>query len=738
MSIILQVVIFVSDDEYFDYINYSDYLPPIGVDLERLKPYTRLKVPFGKDNKKKIGLLIAIKQETSVSPEKLKAALEILDSSPLFSPDHFALIQWASQYYHYNINKTISAILPPSIKKENSIVNQSIIKWKITDSHINLPIEDLPGITPLQLNILRLLKEYPQGLSKKTIISQFSTAQRTLTVLQIKGWIIPIGRDLPDKPIIINPCLQLNAAQQTVVTQVCQRLTQFYPCLLDGITGSGKTEVYLQIIQQVLLQGKQALVLVPEINLTPQMLERFQQRFIDDIVVLHSKIDKPERLQAWLAARDGQARVIIGTRSAVWTPLQNPGIFIVDEEHDLSYKQQDHFRYSARDIALVRAQRAKVPIILGSATPSLDSLYHAHQGRYQHFILPERAGTAVHPTFHLVNMRQQPARQHLSQQLLSEIETCLAKKQQILLFINRRGYAPTLICFNCGWVAQCIQCDSNLTYHDAKQQLLCHHCGYHVRIYTQCPHCHHPKLHLMGQGTERIEDELKQYFPQARVLRIDSDSTQKRRSMESILAQIHQGNVDILVGTQMLAKGHHFPNVTLVGILNADSGLFNIDFRASEHMAQLLIQVAGRAGRTELPGKVVVQTYFPQHPLLESLIKQNYAAFAQRALEERQQINFPPFARLALLRAKAKNMENAMQFLYKAKLSAQQLDTTDIQLWGPVQAPMEKRAGWYRAQLLLQSNQRNKLHLFLTHWLPQLKTSKNIYWSLDIDPQSLL
>ncbi len=739
MPIILQVVIFPSDNEYLNYLSYSDYLPPIGTDLERLKPGIRLKVPFGKTNKEKISLLIAIKQETSVPPEKLKAALEILDSYPLFSSDHFELIRWASQYYHYSINNVVSAVFPSPIKKGDSITNQAIIKWKITASHVNLPIEYLPNITPLQLNILRLLKEYPQGLTKKTILSQFSTAQRTLTVLQTKGWIIPVEQNLPDKPIIINPSLQLNSAQQAVVTQVCQRLTQFYPCLLDGITGSGKTEVYLQIIQQVLLEGKQALVLVPEINLTLQMLERFQQRFVDDIVVLHSNINKPERLQAWLAARDGHARVIIGTRSAVWTPLQNLGIFIVDEEHDLSYKQQDNFRYSARDIALVRAQRAKVPIILGSATPSLDSLYHAYQGRYQHFTLPERAGTAVHPTFHLVNMRQQSAHRYLSQQLQSEIETCLTKKQQILLFINRRGYAPTLICFNCGWVAQCIQCDSNLTYHAAVQQLLCHHCGYRVKVYTQCPHCQHTKLHLMGQGTERIEDELKHYFPQARVLRIDSDSTRKRKSMESILTQIHQGNVDILVGTQMLAKGHHFPNVTLVGILNADSGLFNIDFRASEHMAQLLIQVAGRAGRAELSGKVVVQTYFPQHPLLESLINQNYAAFAQRALEERQQTNFPPFTRLALLRARAKNMENAMEFLHKAKLSAQQLDTTDIQLWGPVQAPMEKREGWYRAQLLLQSNQRNKLHLFLTRWLPQLKgTPKDTRWSLDIDPQSLL
>lgn len=730
MPIFLRIAVFVP------IANYFDYLPPLHSQPEQWQLGVRVRVPFG--NIKKIGLLIGLVHETTSPPEKLKYASEILDSHPLLPLDSIELIQWASQYYHYPIGEAIATVLPTLLKQGKSSANQAIIKWQITPHYANFPIEHLPNKTPLQLDILRLLKTYPQGLTKQAILKQFPSAERTITALERKGWIIPITKELPVTLLTTNPCLQLNPAQQKVVTQVCQHLTQFYPCLLDGVTGSGKTEVYLQIIQQILQQGKQALVLVPEINLTPQMLERFQQRFDNDIVVLHSKVDKEERLQAWLAARDGQVKVVIGTRSAVWTPLLYLGIIIVDEEHDLSYKQQDHFRYSARDIALMRAQRANIPIILGSATPSLDTLYHAYQQRYHHFILPERAGNAVHPTFHVVDMRQQSTHVKISQQLRSEINQCLAVQQQVLLFINRRGYAPTLTCFNCGWVAQCQQCDANLTYHQAIQQLICHHCGDQVQIYECCPHCQHPKLHLLGQGTERIEDELKQHFPQAKILRIDSDSIRGRRGINKALKQIHRKEADILVGTQMLAKGHHFPNVTLVGVLNIDGGLFCVDFRASERVAQLLTQVAGRAGRAESPGKVVVQTYHPQHPLLTVLIKQGYATFAKTLLSERQQAQLPPFTRLALLRAEATDAEKALIFLQTAKSLSQQYDMTDIQLWGPVQAPMEKRANWYRAQLLLQSNHRDKLHNFLQIWLPQLKQSDKLRWSLDVDPQDLL
>lgn len=534
--------------------------------------------------------------------------------------------------------------------------------------------------------------------------------------------------------------LTLTPNQQHIIDAVCAHLGQFYPCLLEGVTGSGKTEVYLRIVQRVLDLGQQALILVPEINLTPQMLSRFQQSFNVPVVALHSKLSDSERLHAWLAARHGTAPIIVGTRSAVWTPLARLGVIIVDEEHDPSYKQQDHFRYSARDVAVMRAKQAQVPVVLGSATPSLDSVHNAQQGRYHHFELPERAGVAIPPQIDLVDMRALPPRVRVSPQLLAAIHDCLTRQQQVLLFINRRGYAPTLMCYHCGWVAQCQQCDAHLTYHGHSQQLHCHHCGAVLPLKMTCPQCQHPQLSLLGQGTERIEEWLRQQVPHARIARIDSDSTRAKRAMTTVLTQIHQGEIDILIGTQMLAKGHHFPKVTLVGIINIDGGLFGVDFRSSERMAQLLIQVAGRAGRADDPGRVIIQTYHPEHLVFRQLLQEGYAAFAQTALIERQQTAFPPFTHLALLRAEAKMAENALEFLEMAKVHAHSLNGHGVTVWGPVMAPMERCGGWYRAQLLLQADQRGVLHQLLDQWLPLVTgmSKQKVRWSLDVDPQDLL
>ncbi|MCK5876577.1 MAG: primosomal protein N', partial [Candidatus Marithrix sp.] len=393
------------------------------------------------------------------------------------------------------------------------------------------------------------------------------------------------------------------------------------------------------------------------------------------------------------------------------------------------------FRYSARDIAVVRAKQAQVPVLLGSATPSLDSLYNANCQRYQHFILPERAGTAIHPTYHIVDMRNQPHRENLSRLLITAIRQRLATKQQVILFINRRGYASTLTCYKCGWVAFCKHCDARLTYHETSKNLQCHHCGISQPLHIQCPECKNPKLYLLGKGTERIEEDLHVKFPNARILRIDSDSTSHKNAMEAILNQINAGEVDILIGTQMLAKGHHFPKVTLVGIVNVDSGLYGSDFRSSERMAQLLVQVAGRSGRANEPGEVIVQTYHPDHPLLTRLIHQNYSVFAHEALKERHKAAFPPYTYLALLRAES-TVKAPIEFLEKVKQLGQ--PNEQVQLWGPVISPMEKRADWYRAQLLLQALQREHLHNFIAQWLPYLsKYDQKIRWSLDVDPQDL-
>ncbi len=730
-SLILQVAVPKPLHSHFD------YLPPTGIDVSRLRPGMRLRVPFGTFNL--VGMLLAVADSTTVPADKLKAAKAIIDSVPILPEDSLNLLQWASRYYHHPIGEVIATALPSSLNKGLPANIHPLPGWKLTVEGCALQLDTLSKKAHQQQAVLSLLQENPQGLSQADITNRLSSVTPTLRTLEKKGWITPqfiIDTPKIDHSSPLSPPLQLNAAQTQVVTQVCSQLQQFYPCLLDGVTGSGKTEVYLQIIQKVLEQGRQALVLVPEINLTPQMVNRFKQRFPVPIAVLHSKLNDKERLHTWLLARNGDTPIVIGTRSAVWTPLARPGVFIVDEEHDSSYKQQDHFRYSARDIAVVRAQRAQVPILLGSATPSLDTLHNARTKRYHHFILSERAGTAVHPTFHIVDMRQQSHRESLSQPLKKAINHRLAAQQQVLLFINRRGYAPTLTCYQCGWVAICQHCDARLTYHETSQSLLCHHCGDIRRPDSQCPKCQHPKLNLLGKGTERVEEHLQSQFPDARILRIDSDSTRGKYAMDKILERIHKGEADILVGTQMLAKGHHFPKVTLVGVINIDSGLYGIDFRATERMAQLLLQVAGRAGRAEAPGEVIIQTYHPDHPLLTRLIREGYASFAEAALIERQQAAFPPYTRFALLRAEAIQPQLAIDFLNKTKTLA--LVLNGVELWGPVAAPMEKLAKWYRAQLLLQANRRDDLHRMLSQWLPTLPSSTDkIRWSLDVDPQDL-
>jgi primosomal protein N' (replication factor Y) len=716
---------------------HFDYLAPTGIKLEQLHPGMRLRVPFG--TRTIVGLLLNVVNTTNVPANKLKMVLEFIDLTPVLPENILSLLQWASSYYHHPIGEVISTALPKLLNqgKSDKIETPPNSHWFITAAGKAIKSNKLPKQQQRLAVLLSLLQQNSLGLNETEIALQLPNPRPTLQALKKREW---ISHQLLTPQSTVVPALTLNVAQEKVVNQVSKKFKQFYPCLLDGVTGSGKTEVYLQIIQKILDDGKQALVLIPEINLTPQTLIRFKERFAVPIAIWHSKLNDIERLHTWLLARDGIASIIIGTRSAVWIPLARPGIFIVDEEHDQSYKQQDHFRYSARDIAIMRAKRAKVPILLGTATPSLDTLHNALTNRYQHLILPERAGSAIHPTFHIIDMRQQ-SRQGLSQPLKKAIDQHLAASQQILLFINRRGYAPVLMCYKCGWIAGCEHCDARLTFHDSSHHLQCHHCGDIRPLMTECPECGYSKLGLLGQGTERIEEDLQKDFPSARVLRIDSDSTRNKYSMHTMLERIYKGEVDILVGTQMLAKGHHFPKVTLVGVINIDSNLYGVDFRSTERMGQLLMQVSGRAGRADKEGEVLIQTYHPEHPLLIRLIKKGYAAFANAALKEREQAGFPPYSRMALLRAEATDANSAIALLQKAKNEALALNKADlIQIWGPVPAPMEKRAKWYRAQLLLLSSQREALHNLLNQWLPKLPTASTnkLRWSLDVDPQDLL
>lgn len=536
----------------------------------------------------------------------------------------------------------------------------------------------------------------------------------------------------PKIPLAQESSLNLNEAQQQAVKIIEEYFNKFKPFLLEGITGSGKTEVYLQLIDKIIKNDKQALVLVPEINLTPQTVERFQKRFEVQIATIHSNIAKIKRLSMWQMAKDGIAKIVIGTRSAVWTPMLNLGLIIVDEEHDSSYKQQDGLLYSARDVAIRRAQLHDIPIILGTATPSFESIYNSKLNKYQLVTLPKRAGAAKPPSFRIIDMKQYQGFEQLSSPLRQAIAQRLEKQEQTLIYLNRRGFSPAFMCYACGWVAMCFRCSARLTYHAESRLLHCHHCDAKQRLPQTCPKCQSAQINPVGFGTERIEQSLEKHFPQAKILRIDSDSTRKKNAMASFLEQIHSGEADILVGTQMLAKGHHFPKVTLVGIINADSGLFSTDFRATERLAQGLIQVAGRAGREEAAGEVIVQTHHPEHPLLVTLLKEGYRKFSELALQERESVGLPPYQFMGLLRAQCKLQSELQDFLQEARASAAQMTEFPVQIFGPINAPIAKRAHFFRGQLLLQASQRSILHALLNRWLVQLPSK--IHWTLDIDP----
>ena len=534
--------------------------------------------------------------------------------------------------------------------------------------------------------------------------------------------------------------IQLNAQQKQAIVTITKHLNKFQSFLLDGVTGSGKTEVYLRVIAEIIAANTQAIVLVPEINLTPQTIARFAEYFPDPIAVFHSRLTPKERLLSWLMAKDGVAPIIIGTRSAIFTPLKKPGIIIIDEEHDLSFKQQSGLRYSARNLAIIRGKLENIPVVLGSATPSLESIYNVKNQRYIGLTLPERAGNAIHPTFHLVDMRKQKIKNGIAETLLSSIKKHLANNGQILIFLNRRGFAPILICHHCGWVAGCKDCDARLTLHQKKHHLRCHHCGIVEKIPLKCPKCDSEKLLSLGAGTERIETTLQELLPEVKLIRIDRDTTQRKNSLTEMLENIHSQEYQILIGTQMLAKGHHFPDVTMVAVLNVDQGLFSTDFRASEYLAQLIMQVAGRAGRAEKPGEVYLQTHNPQHPLLLNLINGGYISFVNNCLEERQTAQLPPYSYLALLHAESKEQETSLKFLTALRSKAEQSLTPAVRIFGPIPAIMERKAGYFRVQLLFQNKNRKKLQQSLDtliNIIGEMKPKSNLRWFLDVDPANL-
>ncbi len=552
---------------------------------------------------------------------------------------------------------------------------------------------------------------------------------------------IRMGKTPKASPVVMTTtkeaALQLNKQQQQALEAILQKQDTFAPFLLQGITGSGKTEVYLQVVEEILKKNKQILILVPEISLTPQTYARFSARFNEQVVQFHSKMTPKERTLSWFAVKEQKARIVVGTRSAIFLPFIDLGLIVVDEEHDPSFKQQEGFRYSARDSSVLRAKMSDCPIILGSATPSFETLYNAQNGKYEHLILPNRAKSAQLPHTTLLDVRHNKLEAGLSNALLAQIQDSLKQDKQVLLFINRRGFAPIVMCYDCGYMAQCQRCDSRLTYHQQKQLLICHHCLHQRKMMLTCPECKTSELHPVGQGTQRIEEFLQNYFPNISIARIDSDVTQKKGALETFLDKAQSKEAQLLIGTQILAKGHHFPHLGLVAIVDADGGLFSVDFRAVERMAQLLIQVAGRAGRVHEAGKVIIQTFHPEHPLLQHILHQDYTKLAQTLLKERQVNHLPPFSHLALIRAQGNNPELPQVVLGQVQQALKGYQSADIKILGPVPAPMTKRQGHFRYQLLVQAKERKPLHQMLsysTSLLESDKIAKKVRWSLDVDP----
>ncbi|MEH6910514.1 MAG: primosomal protein N' [Oceanicoccus sp.] len=715
-----------------------DYLPPEDMSADqvaRLTPGSRIMAPFGR--RQLVGILLSVENHSDIPAAQLKAVVEVLDLQATLTPRLLELCLWAASYYQHPVGDALANAIPALLRKGGGLIDIREKRWRLTTEGKGLPTGALTRAKKQAAALLQLQNNASQGPSDFEPLGINTTVLKTLAK---KGLIETFT--IETTPIDLSRvasvgALTLNHEQQQALDSIA--IDQQYQCsLLDGVTGSGKTEVYLQLIEKCLQAGRQTLVLIPEIGLTPQTLSRFQQRFNCPIAILHSGLTDRERLLAWQQAKIGEAGIIIGTRSAIFTPTLQLGLIIIDEEHDSSYKQQDGFRYSARDIAIKRAALEHCPILLGSATPSLETLNNAIQGRYQHLQLVTRATGAQQPTFQIVDVRHAPMEDGLSPSLIESINEEIQNGNQVLVFINRRGFSPMLMCHDCGYVAQCQHCDARMTVHFRQQLLRCHHCESQRGLPHSCPDCNSKQLDFRGSGTERSEQALKKRFPDTSIIRIDRDTTSRKHAMENLVADVHKGTPCILVGTQMLAKGHHFPDVTLVAVLDADGGLFSADFRGPEKMGQLLVQVAGRAGRASKPGRVVIQTHQPEHPLINTLTTSSYREYTEQLLPERKISHLPPFGYLAIVRAEAKNTEHPEQFLrdLRSYVEANSVSTTP-QMLGPLPAPMARRAGYFRAQLVLRADNRGDLHRtlqLLTGNADQHPLGNKLRWSVDVDP----
>ncbi|MBR7889962.1 primosomal protein N' [Marinomonas sp. A79] len=715
-----------------------DYKVPKAIALRHeLKPGMRVKVPFGKSTR--LGVIVALTNHSDWDPEQVKPLTAMHDERPVITQELMELCEWAARYYHHPIGDVIFHALPVLLRKGENAEFRTENWWLTTPEGQHFSLEKLSR-APRQQDFLKAVQQHPNGLSQQTV-SVLDLAPAAGKSLEEKGLLRREPRTFNkggEKHAHQTQVLPTLNPEQAIATEhLLDARHHFNVSLLDGVTGSGKTEVFLRVMARLIEDGKQVLVMVPEIGLTPQTLKRFETRFNTDIVLMHSNMSDRERLDAWLLAASGHAKIIIGTRSAAFIPAPNLGLIVIDEEHDTSYKQHEGFRYHARDLAIKRAQALDIPVLLASATPSYESLANALQKKFAWLKLRSRAGNALIPEMERVDLRGKTLIHGFSEQALAHMKLCLDRKEQVLVFLNRRGYAPTLMCHQCGWIAACDHCDVNLTVHKRANKLHCHHCDTQKALLHTCPECHSEELFTVGEGTEQVETQLSTLFKEVPILRIDRDSTQRKAAMAKLTQKIHEHDQAILIGTQMLAKGHHFPNVTLVIIMDADAGLFSSDFRGMERTAQLITQVAGRAGRAKKAGHVLLQTYHPDHAAIECLCNLGYEHFAIDGLAERRSLSLPPFFHQVIVRAESGNEQEAMQWLSAMRNDLEPLFSKDVYLVGPYAAIIVRKAGQHRALISLKSAQRAPLHhavQLMSDWLEQSARQHRIRFAIDVDP----
>lgn len=750
---ILKIALDVPLDRLFDYLSGG-----IAVQIGQ-----RVLVPFGRRNQ--IGIVVGVADSSEFAIEKLKPITQAFTDEQPLDAQLLSLVKFSADYYQYPFGQALLAALPARLRQIVPAVSRKQFAYQLTDLGQQADVELITKRQRVLRSVLAALQMSNQ-LTEAELDTISSTARKAAKALVGLGYakseqVLAVQR-VP--AILATPEPQLNDEQMQAVASIIKDIHVFRAWLLHGITGSGKTEVYIRLMQHVLQDansqantsqnpnfqnhGAQILVLVPEINLTPQLEARFRARLPQfTLVSLHSSLSESERLHHWQLAQSGAAQIIIGTRLSIFTPLPHLKLIIIDEEHDSSYKQQDSMRYHARDVALVRAKRLNIPVVLGSATPALESWYNAvgnqaqteknQANKYGLLSLKQRAVTAAQlPQIDCIDTTKVNLQQGLTPQLIAALRLRLARKEQSLLFINRRGYSPVLLCSACHWIASCTRCSSKLVVHLGQKRLRCHHCGHEQKIPNQCPSCGDADLHPTGHGTQRLEQTLAQLLPTARIARVDRDSISRKHALVDILDRVHNQEIDILVGTQMLAKGHDFPNLTLVGVIDTDSALHSPDFRASERLFAQLMQVAGRAGRADKAGQVIIQTQFPDHALFNALRRQDYESYANDLLQEREQVQFPPYVFMALLRAEANDYALVQQFLQFAFEQARS-SSNEVLVYDPVRPQMERLKGMERGHVLMQASHRSALQKLLNHLVSKIRSqaiAAKVRWAVDVNP----